>query len=208
MRPRNVHRSTGPAACGRRGARSRAGGRRGRDGRSGGRHRQTGAHVAGEVEGRDAGAEGERREGVPEIVGGGGEGGGGDGVGCAGGVCDNAQERSMRAAPWAGPTAGSEVVKVEIAAPWAGNTNGDPFASGSGRAREPHRLQRHGSHAGLGLRALDPAIAVRAAHVHHSLPQVDVAFLEGDPSPAGVRSPRRTRPSAHRYRGRSMRRAL
>ena len=64
-------------------------------------HRQAGAHVAGEVEGGDAGAERERREGVPEIV-------------------DAPDRVDSEVALRGFPVAVAEVVQVEVAAAWGG----------------------------------------------------------------------------------------
>ena len=61
-------------------------------------HRQAGAHVAGEVEGGDAGTECEDREGVPEIV-------------------DPAQRLDPGGTLGRLPLAVAEVVEVEVAAP-------------------------------------------------------------------------------------------
>lgn len=45
------------------------------------------------------------------------------------------------------------------------------------------RLQRHGPHACFRLRALDPAVPVRATDIDDACVAVDVAILECDPLP-------------------------
>jgi len=67
-------------------------------------HGQAGAHVAGEVEGGDAGTEREGREGVPEIV-------------------DPAQRLDPGGELRWLPLAVAEVVQVEVAAAFGGNTS-------------------------------------------------------------------------------------
>src|SRR5947208_16250915 len=97
-------------------------------------HGQAGAHVAGEVEGRDAGTEREGREGVPEIV-------------------DPSQWVDARGLLCGPPSEGAEVVDVEVAASLAGKEQRRAIAvfdpvEGVDRAS----LERDRSRAGLGLR--------------------------------------------------------
>jgi hypothetical protein len=73
-------------------------------------HDQAGAHVAGEVEGRDAGTQREGREGVSEIV-------------------DPPRRIDAGGLPCRSPLVGAEVVDVEVAAPPPGNSSGEPLRS-------------------------------------------------------------------------------
>src|SRR5205814_6165414 len=121
------------------------------------------AHVAGEVEGGDAGTEREGGEGVSEIV-------------------DPARwldpGRALRGLPL--PVA--EVVQVEVATPLRGEhkrvlpTRWLPFDR-----IECDRLQRHRAPARLRLRALQPTLRERAVDVYDPRLQVDVPPFEREP---------------------------
>jgi len=108
-------------------------------------HGQAGAHVAGEVEGRDAGTKREGGEGVSEIV-------------------DPARwlesSRELRRLP----LAVAEVVQVEVAAPLGGeHERARPTRRLACDRVHCDRLQRHRAPARLGLRALQPWTLVDAA---------------------------------------------
>src|ERR671930_2464540 len=113
-------------------------------------------HVAGEVEGGDAGTEGEGGEGVPEIV-------------------DPAQRldpgRDLRGLP----LSVAEVVPVEVAAPLRGEHKCALATRTLLLERvQCNRLQRHRSAARFGLRAFQSTLGERAVDVDDPRVQVDV----------------------------------
>ncbi len=126
-------------------------------------HGQAGAHVAGEVEGGDAGTEREGREGVPEIV-------------------DPAQRLDPGGTLGRLPLAVAEVVEVEVAAPLGRE---EQRAVRTRRLAfdgvQCDRLQRHLPPARLRLRALQPTLRERAASVDDTRLTIDVAPLEREP---------------------------
>src|SRR5262245_27227775 len=97
-------------------------------------HRQAGAHVTREVEGRESGTERESCEGVPEIV-------------------DPPQRPNTCSLLGRAPLERAEVVDVEVAASLAGKQQRRAVAlPDSIECLEAAGLQRHGPRARLGLR--------------------------------------------------------
>ena len=95
-------------------------------------HRQAGAHVAREVEGRDSGTKSKRRERVPEIV-------------------DPPHRIDTRRLLRRPPLERAEVMDVDVAAPLTGEQQRRAVAVLDPVERvERPRLQRHRSHARFG----------------------------------------------------------
>jgi RNA polymerase sigma-70 factor (ECF subfamily) len=123
-------------------------------------HGQAGAHVAGQIEGGNAGTEREGREGVPKIV-------------------DPAQRLDPGGTLCRLPLAVAEVVQVEVAAPlgweqqWAVRTRRLAF-----ERVQCDRLQRHRPQARLCLGALQPTLREGTADVDHTRLTIDVTPLE------------------------------
>src|SRR5262249_13867303 len=114
-------------------------------------HGQTGTHISGEIECRDAGTEREGREGVPEIV-------------------DPPQRLDARRSLGGSPLERAEVVDVEVAASLTGKQKRRAVAGHDPVQRiESASLQWHGSRARLRLRDLQLAARERTANERDTL---------------------------------------